>query len=359
VTNHSRFRGVWFLTATLTVLPIAANHAATTSECGDCTTVEKLLCPTSSDAIADSDRQGCRAWLRRKVVGESDLAKYGIRMEDDWDCTDPAKPVVILVHGFNSTPQQNAALMIPIREAGFACGTFAYPNDYIIQMSAQLLSSELRRFGQQYPERRVILVCHSMGGLVARACIEDSLYDPGNVDRLIMIAPPTHGTIIAHFAVGTDAWEHWLARGDGWPWQRARDSIVDGLGEAAGDLCPRSEFLKELNSRPRNDGVRYTILLGSGARLTESQVSWIRESVCDSLAKVPGGNRSAKELEALLADVDELVEGKGDGVVAVKRGRLDGVTDTLVMPFGHIAVTGEPTSDLLREVQHVVLERVR
>ena len=138
-----------------------------------------------------------------------------------------------------------------------------------------------------------------------------------------------------------------------------RDSIVDGLGEAAGDLCPCSEFLTELNSQPLNPHVRYTVLLGTGARLTESQVAWIRESVCDSLAKLPGGDHSAKELEALLADIDELVEGKGDGVVAVKRGRLDGVSDTLVMPFGHIAVTGEPKSDLLRDVQHVVLERVQ
>ena len=80
-----------------------------------------------------------------------------------------------------------------------------------------------------------------MGGLVARACIEDPRYDPGNVERLIMIAPPTHGTLIAHFAVGTDLWEHWLARQDGGPWRRMRDSIVDGLGEAADDLVPGLE----------------------------------------------------------------------------------------------------------------------
>ena len=264
-----------------------------------------------------------------------------------------------MVHGFNSTPKQNIAMMAPIRAAGFACGTFAYPNDYLIRNAAQMLASNLHRFARQYPDRHVILVCHSMGGLVGRACIEDSLYDPGNVERLIMIAPPTHGSIIAHFAVGTDLWEHWLSRKDGWPWQRGRDSIVDGLGEAACDLCPRSEFLNELNSRPLNPHVRYTVLLGTGARFTESQVDWIRESVCESLAKVPGGKPSAKELDALLADIDELVEGKGDGVVAVKRGRLDGVSDTLVMPFGHLAVTGEPKSDLLRDVQHVVLERVQ
>jgi hypothetical protein len=101
------------------------------------------------------------------------------------------------------------------------------------------------------------------------------------------------------------------------------------------------------------------VLLGTGARLSEGQVAWIRESVCESLAKVPGGARSAKDLEALLADIDELVEGKGDGVVAVKRGRLNGVADTLVLPFGHLAVTGAATSDLLRDVQYVVLERVQ
>jgi pimeloyl-ACP methyl ester carboxylesterase len=249
--------------------------------------------------------------------------------------------------------------MVPIRAAGFPCGTFAYPNDYFIRSSAQLLSSELRKFALQNPQRKVILVCHSMGGLVARACVEDSLYDPGNVERLIMIAPPTHGTFIAHFAVGTDLWEHWLSRSRGWPWQRMRDSIVDGLGEAAYDLCPDSEFLKELNARPLNPRVRYTVLLGTGARLNEAQVDWIRHSICESLAKMPGGAKEAKDLHAILADVDELVEGKGDGIVAVKRGTLEGVPDTLTMPFGHLAVTGDATTDLIRSVQHVVLERVR
>jgi pimeloyl-ACP methyl ester carboxylesterase len=319
---------------------------------------ERLLCEGATNLTGD-DQPGARAWLRRKMVRSCDLEKYGLRYDDRWDTADANKPIVILVHGFNSTPQQNAALMVPIRDAGFPCGTFCYPNDYMIRSSAQLLSSELRRLKREHPSRRVFLVCHSMGGLVARACVEDSRYDPGNVDRLIMIAPPTHGTIIAHFAVGTDLYEHWLARRDGWPLQRMRDSVADGLGEAAVDLCPRSEFLNELDSRPLNPRVRYSVLLGTGARLTEGQVAWIRNSVCDSLAKLPGAARSAEELDVLLADIDELIEGKGDGVVAVKRGRLDGVTDTVVLPFGHIAVTTEPKDSAHFSVQHAVLERVQ
>jgi hypothetical protein len=198
-----------------------------------------------------------------------------------------------------------------------------------------------------------------MGSLVARACLENSQLDPGNVERIIMIAPPTHGTLIAHFAVGTDLYEHWLSRRSGGPWRRARDSVVDGLGEAADELRPDSEFLRDLNLRPLNPRVRYTVLLGTGAHLDDEQVAWIRDSFCQKLAKVPGADGSAERLAAILDDIDEIVEGKGDGIVAVKRGRLDGVSDTLVMPFGHMAVTGEPKNEVLRQVQQAVLERVQ
>lgn len=318
---------------------------------------ERLL-TAASEPTEHSSYGSTRAWLRTKVVRDSDLEKYGLRLNDDWSRADSSRPVAILIHGFNSTSKQNAALLAPIHDAGFPCGTFSYPNDYMIRYAAQLLSSELRRFHLQYPNRRIVLVCHSMGGLVARACVEDSLYDPGNVERLIMIAPPTHGTVLAHFAVGTDAWEHWLSRKDGWPWQRVRDSIVDGLGEAACDLCPHSEFLTELNSHPLNPRVRYTVLLGTGAQLSESQLDWIRDSVCRAVAKMPGGTATAEDLNKFLSDIDELVDGKGDGVVAVKRGRLNGVADTIVMPFGHLAVTGAATTDLIHNVQHAVLVRV-
>jgi pimeloyl-ACP methyl ester carboxylesterase len=267
--------------------------------------------------------------------------------------------VVVLIHGFNSDRAQNLELLRPIRERGFACGTFAYPNDHAIAASGKLLSDELRRFATHFPERRIALVCHSMGGLVARACVENPLCDPGNVERIVMIAPPTHGTLVAYFAVGTDVYEHWLARTSGGPWRRMRDSVIDGLGEASDELRPGSEFLHELNGRTLNPRVRYTVLLGTGASLDDDQVAWIRDSFCKRLAKMPGANGSAERLAEILDDIDEIVEGKGDGIVAVKRGRLDGVADTILLPFGHIAVTGEPQSDALRQVQEIVLKRVQ
>ena len=47
----------------------------------------------------------------------------------------------------------------------------------------------------------------ALGVEIARACLENKELDPGNVTRLVMIAPPTHGTMLAHIAVATDVWE--------------------------------------------------------------------------------------------------------------------------------------------------------
>jgi pimeloyl-ACP methyl ester carboxylesterase len=305
------------------------------------------------------ERYRARSWLRQRVVRSSDLERYGLQLDDGWQQAPADQPVVVLLHGFNSDRQQNSELIRPLLKKRIACGTFAYPNDHTITESAGLLSQELRRFAARHPDRNIALVCHSMGGLVARACLENALLDPGNVRRLVMIAPPTHGTLIAHFAVGTDVYEHWLSRSSGGPWRRMRDSVIDGLGEAADELRPESEFLRGLNAQPRNPRIRYTVLLGTAARFDDEQIAWIRDSFCESLAKVPGADGSAERLAAILDDIDEVIEGKGDGIVAVKRGRLDGVADTIVMPFGHMAVTGEPRNETLRQVQQVVLQRVQ
>jgi hypothetical protein len=198
-----------------------------------------------------------------------------------------------------------------------------------------------------------------MGGLVARACLEDKELDPGNVTRLVMIAPPTHGTMLAHIAVATDVWEHWLGRPDGGPWRRCRDSVIDGLGEAADDMVPGSTFLTDLNARPRNPNVRYAIFLGTCASVSEGEMKWMRTALQETGGNCPGLRDCTGRFDNLLSDMEELVEGKGDGVVALKRGRLNGVDDVLVLPFGHLTCTGPVDCDATRQVQEELLNRLR
>lgn len=334
--------------------------------CGDTADLGTPGCPPSAESPAlDPAHAG---WLRRKLVAPADLRGYGVRFESGRPPRPGVTRLVLLLHGFNSTPDRTAALLDAARGAGLECGGFAYPNDQPLGPSALMLSAELKRLSVLRPGLRVALVTHSMGGLVARACLEDPQLDPGNVDRLVMVAPPTHGTQLARVAVATDLWEHWLGRRDGYPWTRWHDSVVDGLGEASTDLSPGSEFLRTLNARPRNPAVHYTLVLGNRATLRDEQAEWIVRSfrtatLAGADSNVAAG-LAADELDAPvscleLADLDELVDGRGDGVVSVERGRLEGVEDIVVLPFGHLSVSAEGDEAAVNDVRRLILQRVR
>jgi pimeloyl-ACP methyl ester carboxylesterase len=303
-----------------------------------------------------------RRWLRNRLWDEEDESRYGLQMESGWrDAAkkSPGRPLVVLVHGFNSTPQRNAAVLEPVRAAGFPCASFAYPNDWDLRESAALLSRQLKSLAAEHPSQQVALVTHSMGGLVARACVENSELDPGNVTRLVMIAPPSHGTLLAHLAIATDVWEHWLSRADGGCWTRWRDSVIDGLGEAADDLVPGSPFLAELNARPRHPHIQYAMLLGTGASVSQDEMDWLRSALLKTSGRCPGFRGCTGKLEGLLEEMEEIVDGKGDGVVALKRARLEGVDDVVILPFGHLSCTGTPASEPVKQVQLELLSRLQ
>ncbi|MCA9239233.1 MAG: alpha/beta hydrolase [Planctomycetales bacterium] len=305
---------------------------------------------------ADASSTGWRGWLRECVACKADQARYGIQIDKAWQSASEELPVVVLVHGFNSTPQRAEPLLASCRAAGLPCAVFAYPNDQALAPSAELLSTSLKAFGRKCPGRRVALVTHSMGGLVARECIENDELNPANVDRLVMVAAPTHGSVLAHCALGLDLWEHWVTRDSGSPWQRTRDSIVDGLSEAPADLCPGSDFLTRLNARPRRAGVRYTLVLGSRAWVSEDQLRSARKSLSHAAWFC---SMTEHDVEGCLAQVDEVFSGRGDGAVALSRARLEGVTDTVVLPFGHMTVVNDAEDQASREVQEIILNRVQ
>ena len=322
----------------------------------------QVLLSAGRAVVREAADYSFRRWVRERVWDEDDEARYGLQPERGWQKvakTAPGRPLVVLVHGFNSTPARNAAVLDPVRAAGFPCASFAYPNDWDLREASALLSQQLKAFAKKHPKQSVALVTHSMGGLVARACVEDSELDPGNVTRLVMIAPPSHGTLMAHLAIATDVWEHWLGRAEGGCWVRCRDSIIDGLGEAADDLVPGSPFLEELNARPRNPKIQYAVFLGTGASVSEDEMDWMRTALQKTSGRCPGFRGCTGKLDGLLSDMEEIVDGKGDGIVAVKRGRLDGVDDIVILPFGHLSCTGKAESDTIRQVQSELLARLK
>lgn len=285
-------------------------------------------------------------------------ARFGIEFDQPWQQAINKKQLVVLVHGFNSRPRQSETLINTVRENGFSCAVLNYPNDQPIHDSAQLLSKELKRFSETHPDCRVAIVAYSMGGLVSRAAVEIQALDPGNVDRLILVAPPNHGSQLASCATGIDLFEYltcWEFRNRPCPWYSA---IEDGLAEASRDMMPGSDFLNQLNHQPRNPHVRYTILLGNLAPLDIRHIRRWEASANNYWLCQPWASKCSEQMIHYLRKYPELVQGQGDGLVALQSGKLKGVPDTMVLPFDHLSVTSNPMSKGSQLVRKEILRRL-
>jgi pimeloyl-ACP methyl ester carboxylesterase len=305
-----------------------------------------LLVTIDERAVLAKKRQVSER-IRDRVTGKKDdpdqPAASGLRLPNDWAKSDERQLLVIVLHGFNSSPQRFEPLAEAFRQQGLLSGTYSYPDDQPISSSAAQLSRDLKKIASEQPKRRIALVTHSMGGLVARAALEDSELDPGNVRQLIMVAPPNHGSLLARIAYGLDILDHAVPEPERAEVSRFYVAIEDGLSEATEDLKPDSAFLRQLNSRARNPRVRYAIFLGTGGHFTRKQLDQLRQGLATAQSKSDVVGLFAPRIAETLSDLDEVVHGLGDGVVAVRRGKLEGVDDIVVLEFTHLRVLQQAT----------------
>ena len=225
-----------------------------------------------------------------------------------------------------------------LQAAGQQVAYFSYPGDQPIADSAGSLRRALAKLRTTNPKLKIEIIAHSMGGLVARQYVEGPDYG-GGVDRMILVAPPNHGSGSARLRTLLSIEENLHLRHDdpNWHWTWL---VTEGLGEAGSDLLPGSDFLNQLNSHPRRVGVRYTIIAGnrSGVKRAEGNcvqriASWIpRQSrnwwgvrTCYCRLK-----QKAEHLQIQTSD--------SDGPVALSSTRLPGVSDSIVLPADHISL---------------------
>jgi len=300
-----------------------------------------------------------RAALADRLARGRAKPEYGLHWDTNPDDTRAAGEAVVVVHGFHFAPEQHSSLADDIAALNVPVASFRYPGDQPVEDSAKLLSRTLKQLAVDRPRQKIRLVALSMGGLVARRAIEDPALDPGNVIQLVMVATPNHGSQLAYFGFALEVWQFVVdaqARGIT---QRLYETVEDGLGEAADDLQPDSLLVQDLNARQRNPRVRYALFLGTGAKFNEESLTDIRKQ----LAAAGDKNRFVRffgpKLDHLLGDSDELVRGRGDGLVSIARGKLDGVSDTMTLDFDHTAIIGQPVTDAERSLRAGILERVK
>lgn len=147
-------------------------------------------------------RTWVRAWWREVRVAPRVFAwRQPFRWQALPDAEEP-KPgaAVVLVHGFVC----NRGFWLPwlqaLRERGTAYATvnlepvFGPIDDYVPQIEDAVRRAE--RLGSDRP----VLLCHSMGGLAARAWLAAAPHHAARVQRVITIGSPHRGTWIGRFS---------------------------------------------------------------------------------------------------------------------------------------------------------------
>ncbi len=180
----------------------------------------------------------------------------------------PPQPLVVLLQGLDDTGKVWMNLAPELTQAGFVVLELRYPNDQAIHLSAEYLKQNLQEL-QHRGTREFTLVSHSMGGLIARDLLTapdlgyQSLSQAGKAPRclrLIMVAPPNHGSQLARLRFACEVREHayklWTGQGT------LLGPFLDGAGQAGRDLLPDSPFLKLLNQRSLPAELPVTIIAG-------------------------------------------------------------------------------------------------
>jgi pimeloyl-ACP methyl ester carboxylesterase len=142
---------------------------------------------------------------------------------------------IIEVPGYLDLP----AFFIPITKKLEAQGrdvTYLglFPNMADIRNQAATLAKKVEEVKARTGAKQVDIIGHSMGGLISRYYIKN-LGGEKNVSRLIQLATPNHGTIVA----------------------------LAGPGKGADQMHPGSDFLNELNATDETPGaIAYTSIRG-------------------------------------------------------------------------------------------------
>jgi PGAP1-like protein len=225
---------------------------------------------------------------------------------------DPNKIPVPLTHGLQDTPATWAPLLNelrsdPVINQHYQFWVFSYPSGYPFPYSAELLREELDRIDKTYPDhKKIVLIGHSMGGMVSRLMVTDSgmtfwdryfgkppdqvpmndkdkrivesmlIFRPrSNVSRVIFCSTPHRGAGLATnwvgrlgiaitrlpinmLSLGVSAAKYIVTPGD--------SARKPHFPTSIDTLSPKNPFLETMNTLPIADHIPYHSIIGDRGR---------------------------------------------------------------------------------------------
>ncbi|MEM1211577.1 MAG: alpha/beta fold hydrolase [Planctomycetota bacterium] len=301
-----------------------------------------------------------RGRLATRLV-ERELSRAGIYFHEPYD---PSKTPVLMVHGLQSSPATWRDLLNDLRadptlRERYQFWMFFYPSGLPIARSAAYLRRELKDVrayldptGQKPGLQDMVLVGHSMGGLVSKAVVQDSgdrlwaslhpkpfdevempddvrdhlrevfFYEADEgVGRVVFIATPHGGSKIAKSWIG-----------------RAGDKLI----RLPGELISVGEWMRD-ESRRLSADPSFQL-----ARGVPSSIDDLQEDAPHLVAY--------REMQMRDELPYHLIAGKKDWVVSLESALLPGGESELVVEAGHNA-HAHPLA--IREVRRILLEHHR
>ena len=114
---------------------------------------------------------------------------------------DPARPAVLLVHGYMCNRGSWRRWVLRGLPRDWNVATINLEPPYApVEQYAPMLDTAVAKLRADSGAEQMTLVCHSMGGLAARAFLRSK--DHAAIARVITICTPHHGTVFARFAHG-------------------------------------------------------------------------------------------------------------------------------------------------------------
>jgi pimeloyl-ACP methyl ester carboxylesterase len=201
---------------------------------------------------------------------------------------------VILLHGLARTSRSLAKLEKRLSQCGYRVINLDYPStEHPIELLAEeYLGRTIERY-QEGPRRKIHFVSHSLGGIIVRYYLKH--YELSNLGRVVMMSPPNQGSEVVDYM---------------------KDTFV----------------FKKINGP-------------SGQQLgTDKDSVPLKLGPVDFELGVITGNRTFDPLFSML------IPGPDDGKVSVKRAKVAGMADFLVLPHSHTFIMQK--EDVIEQVIH-------
>ncbi len=169
----------------------------------------------------------------------TEVVGFGIFLDEPHE---PGRMPVLLLHGHAAGPRIFEALASMLDRDRYEPWYGYYPTGLDVDELASLLRESLSSTAARLAVDEVVIVCHSMGGIVARAGLrpaDDGVSLP-SVPAVITLATPWNGS----------------ERAGAWAWSPAAPPSWK-------DLKPGSTFLAHLFDDPLPDGTQLHVLYGT------------------------------------------------------------------------------------------------